>query len=463
MKLDANVNAAMKGVTTATITGAVNGIAHAVNGDYKKAAEEMAYVFLEYTFPPTRYIKLGVDLINYSVTSWNDYALQLALEKLENKGYTSISADEWATETTTGSIVSYLNTVRIDALKSYCGITGIPESQLSDSEKENIRSQAERDVKRIIEERLTAKAQLKQKEAEYLDIIQHFKDDDLLDFFDFDMTTEFRLNRLFMVRKTILDIVGGPLIHPLRTPEECLRDATYYYVRIFVYEWGGKKMIPGGQQEFIDWLISEGYIKEEGGETELVWELFSTSYEGGTGGAPNPNDWRFNYSTTYTSAGLSFTGTYTYLDSVYVGANGIITILPEHHSCPPDGCTCSLIPGETYTANCTFNFSVPRIIRNADILNLSVYITANEIHSTHNYIPAMTASIRSSWSSLSYPILSQINPRAGRLEVSRSVSGQLSGPTSEGEEASIVLGFGSTSASSQATTTFIYKAVFRNK
>jgi len=271
MKLDPEAFADAIEIQSAVIQGVVGAINKAAEGKYKEAAAEMSSAFLEYTFPPVKYIKLGIDLINYSVASWNDYELQYALEIFERKGFTgSISNEDWNIETTTASMAAYLRSIQDKAIKAYCGINKISEDQLSDSELANIRSQAEKDLKAMMENQIEKRAEFKQKVTEYLGIIEHFKEDELLDFFDYDIPMDLRLIRLFNVRETILKIVGGPLVHPdgLRSPEECLRDATYYYVRIYVYERGGKSMRPGGQQEFIDWLIKEGYITEN--NTNLV-------------------------------------------------------------------------------------------------------------------------------------------------------------------------------------------------
>ena len=461
MKLDPGVNAAMVNIQSATITGAVNAIAHAINGDYTEAAKAIAEAFLEYTFPPTKFIKLGIELINFSVASWNDYELEHALWVFENKGFTgSISNADWDIETTTASMAAYLRSVQHAAIQSYCKINGVNESQLDASELDRIRSKAETDLKKMLEDRLAATALAKQKEAEYLNIIRHFKDDELLDYFDYDMTMDFRLKRLFLVRETILNMVGGPLIHPdgLRSPEECLRDATYYYVRVFVYERGGRTMKPGGRQDFIDWLISEGYIEEK--KQEIVWVLASTAREDGTGAAPNPNDFRFNFSTTYISLGSAFTGTYEFLGNVYVEKDGIISTSPEKHTTlHPDGvCTCSLIPGETYTASCEFT-SVPQTIRPGDVVNfaVSVSVSNHRKEATYTYIPAMTASLRSSanWN-ISRSTFAQVNPKGGRLEASNSLSMTFTKayfPAAENEQAIIEYGFGS------AKTTYIYKSV----
>ena len=467
MKLDPSVNAAMVNVQTATITGAVNAIAHAVNGDYKEAAKAISQAFLEYTFPPAKFVPLANQLISYSIASWCDYQLQYAYNLFESKGYTGkIPDDEWTMQSTKASLDAYIRELKIEAINSYCKINGVSESEVGEAALNQIRAKTESDLRKMLEGRLEATAKAKQKEAEYLDIIKHFKDDDLLDYFDYDIPIELRLKRLFLVRETILNTVGGPLVHPngLRTSEECLREATFYYVRVFVYERGGKTMKPGGKQDFIDWLISEGYIEEK--KQEIVWVLTNSIRQDGGSGPRDPNDYRFNFRLTYTSLESSFSGTCEFLGDYYVNSSGMGTISAAQHEKYHGNaeCNCSLTPLEKYTASCEFS-SVPKTIRLGDVVNFSVSISVKDYRkeSTFAYIPAMTAALRSSsnWN-ISRATFAQVVPRNGRIDASNSLSLTFTKayfPAVENEQASIIYEFGTAGSSNNATTTYIYKSV----
>ena len=261
----------------AIIQGVVNAGLYLVDGDYAEAGKAVAEAILD-IFPPTKYIKLSMELINYSVMSWKKNELEKLYNTFREEGITTISQDEW-TEKIVTKFAGIDRQLGIDAVELYCKVNNISKSMLTKDEADRIKAFATSDLRKAVQNRLTEETQIKKKQDEYLDVIRHFKEDGLLDYLSSQIPIDTRLSVFFSIRDKILRVVGGPLVspdHPF-SAEENLRMATEQYIRE-VYKRGSFfEKFPGGEQKFFDWLVKEGFIKAD--EAITLAECFGT-YEG---------------------------------------------------------------------------------------------------------------------------------------------------------------------------------------
>ena len=262
----------------AIIQGVVNAGAHLVNGDYKEAGLAVADAIID-IFPPTKYIKIANELINFAVMSWKKNELEALYNDFKKDGITTIHDEEWDPRAES-KFAGIARQAGIDAVALYCKVNNISKNSLSRDEEERIMTHAKSSLRSAVQTRLKEEAQIKRKQDEYLDVIRHFKSDGLLDYLSPLITIDARISLLFKIRDKILRVCGGPLSSDdwkSRSPEENLRWATEEYMR-YVYERGGVySKHPGGELAFYDWLVREGFIKAD--EAITLAECFG-SYEG---------------------------------------------------------------------------------------------------------------------------------------------------------------------------------------
>ena len=278
MHRDPNFKLSLLNKNPAIIQGVVNAGAHLINGDYADAGKAVAEAILDIV-PATQYVKLSMELINYAVMSWKKNDLERLYNAFREEGVTSISPADWTNETAT-RFAGIDRQMGIDAVKLYCKVNNISESMLTEAESDRLKAAASNDLRKAVENRLKEESQIKKKQDEYLDIIRHFKSDGLLDYLSPQIPIDTRLGLFFKIREKILRVVGGVLKtddRPFNSTEDNLRWATEEYLQ-FVYKRGSYlTRIPGGEQEFYDWLVQQGFIKAE--EKINLAECFG-AYEG---------------------------------------------------------------------------------------------------------------------------------------------------------------------------------------
>jgi hypothetical protein len=314
------------------IPGVGNAVQHLYKGNYAEAGKEIAKTALD-SYPPTRYLRIANELINYSVICYYGSQQKEILAHFQKTGASISNESDWSIAMTK-QFQSLLRKIQGDVINSYCKLNNISRSSLPQSEIDRLHSQAERDLRTTLKDRIASDAKIKQKQEEYLDIIRHFKEDFLLDGFAYGVDIDLRLSRLFNWREKIVAMVGGPLRsdkYSSDSPEENLRYALKNYIAL-VMDVGNTKMIPGGELAFYDWLVEEGFIKEINVKLAGTTWRITVSGEGSTNSVFRPDNtivspnaegsgkWSQNgssvtFSTIYTddfySESWAFTGTIT--------------------------------------------------------------------------------------------------------------------------------------------------------
>ncbi len=254
------------GKGAAIATGLVKGAIQLKDGNYTDAAKELTSAFIGY-FPVGRAYQAAVEVIDASIASWKDYELDEAYRnyvKNTSGGFVTVSDDDWTLMCTT-QMRGYLIRLQDEAKKAYCAVNGISRREL-DKDKalsERIAGQAGVNLRKTFEKRLASEKTVKEKEMEYVKIIEGFKRDLLLERgsfgFGFDMDIENRLRTLFAVRKNILDLFGGemPVLKSGESAETNLNEAIAMWI-----SFGSER-----RGEFYQWLEEKGYIKKVGQPT----------------------------------------------------------------------------------------------------------------------------------------------------------------------------------------------------
>jgi hypothetical protein len=254
---------ALRSANPNIVQGVGNAIQQLYKGNYAAAGRAAVDAALD-SYPPTRYLKMANELINYSVISYYVSQQEEIFAHFQKTGK-SVDSESDRSIAMTVQFQSLLRKLQGDVINSYCKLNNIPRSSLSQSEINRLHSEAEHDLRETIRERVTNEAKIKQQQEEYLDVIRHFKEDFLLDGFSYGTSIDLRLSRLFNWRDKIVAMVGGPLVsekYKSDSPEENLRYALKNYIAL-VMDVGNTKMIPGGELAFHDWLIEEGFLKVE--------------------------------------------------------------------------------------------------------------------------------------------------------------------------------------------------------
>ena len=291
MKVSNMTEIALRTANPYIIQGVGNAVQQMYKGNYAEAGKAVVNAALDY-FPPTRYLKIANELINYSVIAFYKSQQDEIFKYFQKTGKSVNDESDWSIAMTV-QFQSLLRKIEGDVINSYCKINNIPRSSLLQNEINRLHSKAESDLRATLKDRIADETRIKKKQEEYLDVIRHFKEDDLLDRFAYGIDIDLRLTRLFNWQEKIVRMCGGPLRsdkYSSDSPEENLRYALKNYIAL-VMDVGNTKMIPGGELKFIDWLIEEGFIKEEKIDLDEMFGVYygdfhytetNTDYEGNT-------------------------------------------------------------------------------------------------------------------------------------------------------------------------------------
>ena len=244
------------GLLGSAVSGAVAGAENVYNGQYGEAYKAFLYSAMEY-YPYMKAAKAVIATAEAGNSMCIDYAVECGYEE-----YMNHNGDEamWGA-IFNGAMRAGLDRMKIAYRKSYAAVNGMTLAQIEADEdlKNRLDSAVEEGIKRRFRnraadaEKAAAEKKLVEKQIErfaYYGLLEY----DCLRDLDAGMTMTERLNSLYKIRQSIIDIAGGD-ITVFGENETLQNDALAYAIT----EW--MRCGTANRGDFYKWMEQQGYIK----------------------------------------------------------------------------------------------------------------------------------------------------------------------------------------------------------
>ena len=167
--------------------------------------------------PVVKYTQMTAELVDYGVNMWTDSEVELAYEAYSGKSDAAGYKDSPDWDTLMVQMRGAYSRLLINAKKQYCEVNNISMSKLEKDKElcDKLAKQTENALKKQFETRKANDDRIKAKEAEYLNIIKSFENEDVhlmtrgKNGFEKGDDATFRLSRLMNIRNQVIEILGG--------------------------------------------------------------------------------------------------------------------------------------------------------------------------------------------------------------------------------------------------------------
>ena len=253
--------AAQIGSNATMIAGAFQAAGYMWEGDAEGAAKAVANAILDST-AYGKLLKLTVTVTDASIKSWKANGIEEMYQAYKNGadegwfGYQVVKGDFGAALDQSAAIQRQ---IEIDAVKSYCNVTGKKESELTSSELSDIKSKAISNLEKKFKAREAQEAQIAKDKEYYKSLLDAFEENGVDDSVTIrvgqmdDLPYEQRMESYTRVADRILQITGKKiefdgLVDDTEIPASILTTA--------IKKWYG----PDGEKEVKGYLRSAGYL-----------------------------------------------------------------------------------------------------------------------------------------------------------------------------------------------------------